>query len=68
MCLCIRQDKALTNISLVDKNYALENNLNDMQEKMAPIIAQNLLLQEQMAMHNQGQGASWTLALEPTLG
>jgi hypothetical protein len=37
----------------VDRNYTLENDLNDMQEKLAAVIAQNLLLQEQMAACTQ---------------
>ena len=61
-----RRDKALKNIVLVDRNYALENNLNDMQEKMVAVIAQDLLLQEQMASCTQG---TWkTLVSESTLG
>jgi hypothetical protein len=40
--------KALTKIALVDKNYTLENNLNDTQVKMAAMIAQNKLLQDQL--------------------
>jgi hypothetical protein len=32
---------ALQNIVLVDKNYALENNLHEAQAQMAAIVAQN---------------------------
>ncbi len=40
------QARALKNIDLVDKNYALENDLLDTQEQMMALLAQNLLLQE----------------------
>ncbi len=41
--------KALKNIDLLDKNYILENDLLDTQEQMAALLAQNLLLQEQLS-------------------
>ncbi len=40
---------ALKSIALVDKNYALENNLHEAQAQMAAIVAQNKLLQEQLS-------------------
>jgi hypothetical protein len=40
--------KALKNIDLVDKNYALENDLHELQSKMEAILAQNQLLQGQL--------------------
>jgi hypothetical protein len=45
--------KALKTIKLIDRNYTLENNLVNTQDKMAVIVAQNLLLQEQLAALNQ---------------
>jgi hypothetical protein len=44
-----QQANAPKNIALVDKNYALENNLHEAQAKMAAIVAQNKLLQEQLS-------------------
>jgi hypothetical protein len=41
--------KALRNINLVDKNYALKNDLAVIQDQMASILAQNQLLQEQLS-------------------
>jgi hypothetical protein len=38
-----RRDKALKNIAPVDRNYTLEINLNDVQEKMAAVIAQKVV-------------------------
>jgi hypothetical protein len=52
------QEKALKNIELVKKNYHLENNLNETQGKMASILAQNQLLQEQLLAFNQGPSPS----------
>jgi hypothetical protein len=43
------QAKALRNINLVDKNYAHKNDLLVIQDQMASILAQNRLLQEQLA-------------------
>ncbi len=40
---------ALKTIALVDKNYALENDLHEAQAQMAAIVAQNKLLQEQLS-------------------
>ena len=40
---------ALKTIALVDKNYALENDLHEAQTEMAAIVAQNKLLQEQLS-------------------
>jgi hypothetical protein len=40
---------ALKTIALVDKNYALENDLYEAQAQMAAIVAQNKLLQEQLS-------------------
>jgi hypothetical protein len=40
---------ALKTIVLVDKNYALENNLHEAQAQMAAIVAQNKLLQEELS-------------------
>ena len=40
---------ALKTIALVDKKYALENNLHKAQAQMAAIVAQNKLLQEQLS-------------------
>ncbi len=42
--------KALRNIDLVDKNYALENDLLELQAQMAAIRAQNQLLQSQVTI------------------
>jgi hypothetical protein len=44
------------------KNYTLENTLLDTQAKMALIVAQNKLLQEQLDVLNQGQGEPRTLS------
>jgi hypothetical protein len=44
--------KALKSIELIDRNYTLENNLVDTKAKTAMIIAQILLLQEQLAALN----------------
>ena len=44
-----QQANAPKNIALVDKNYALENDLHEAQAKMAAIVAQNKLLQEQLS-------------------
>jgi hypothetical protein len=41
--------KALRNIDLVNKNFALENDLAVIQDQMASILAQNRLLQEQLS-------------------
>jgi hypothetical protein len=41
--------KTLRNIDLVDKNYALENDLPVIQDQIASILAQNQLLQEQLS-------------------
>jgi hypothetical protein len=46
--------KALKKIEVVDKNYHLENDLHETQGKMASILAQNQLLQEQLLAFNQG--------------
>jgi hypothetical protein len=43
--------KALKSIELIDRDYMLENNLVNIQDKMAVVVAQNLLLQEQLAAH-----------------
>jgi hypothetical protein len=51
-------EKTLKNIELVDKNYHLENDLHQMQGKMASILAQNQLLQEQFLAFNQGPSHS----------
>jgi hypothetical protein len=50
--------KALKNIELVNKNYHLENNLHETQGKMASILAQHQLLQEQLLAFNQGPSYS----------
>jgi hypothetical protein len=52
------QEEALKNIVLVDKNYHLKNNLHKTQGKMASILAQNQLLQEQLLAFNQGPSHS----------
>ncbi len=44
--LCI---KALRKIDLVDKNYALKNDLVVIQDQMASILTQNQILQEQLS-------------------
>jgi hypothetical protein len=44
---------ALKTIALVDKNYALENNLHEAQAQMAAIVAQNKLLQELSGSHHR---------------
>jgi hypothetical protein len=44
------QAKALRNINLVDKNYSHKNDLLVIQDQMASILAQNRLLQEQLAV------------------
>jgi hypothetical protein len=41
--------KALRNIDLVDRNYTLENDLRDTQDRMSALLAQNALLQSQLA-------------------
>ena len=41
--------QALQNIDLVDRNYALSNDLHDAQAQMAAIVAQNRLLQGQLS-------------------
>jgi hypothetical protein len=41
--------KFLQNINLVDKNYALENDLAVIKGQMVSILAQNQLLQEQLS-------------------
>ncbi len=46
------KEKALKNIHLMDKNYTLENTLHDTQKMMASIVAQNKLLQDQLAALN----------------
>jgi hypothetical protein len=46
------KEKALKNIHLIDKKYTLENTLHDMQKMMASIVAQNKLLQDQLAALN----------------
>ena len=46
------QGKGLGNIEFVNKNYHLENNLHEMQDKVASILAQNQLLQEQLLAFN----------------
>jgi hypothetical protein len=51
-------EKALKNIELVNKNYHLEKDLHEMQGKMASILAQNQLLQEQLVAFNQGPSHS----------
>ncbi len=40
---------ALKTITLVDNNYALENNFHEAQAQMAAIVSQNKLLQEQLS-------------------
>ena len=45
--------KALKSIDLINRNYTLENNLVDTQDKMGTIVAQNLLLQDQLAALSQ---------------
>jgi hypothetical protein len=47
------KEKALKNIHLIDKKYTLENTLHDTGERMASIVAQNKLLQDQLAALNQ---------------
>jgi hypothetical protein len=56
------REKVLRGIHLIDKNYTLENTLLDTQEKMASIVAQNKLIQEQLDVLNQGQGEPQTLS------
>jgi hypothetical protein len=43
----------LKSIELIDRNDMLENNLVNIQDKMAVVVAQNLLLQEQLAALNK---------------
>jgi hypothetical protein len=50
----ILQEKVLKHIELVNENCYLENNLHETQGKMASILAQNQLLQEQLLAFNQG--------------
>jgi hypothetical protein len=47
------KEEVLKNIHLIDKNYTLENTLLDTCEMMASIVAQNKLLQDQLASLNQ---------------
>jgi hypothetical protein len=46
------KEKALKNIHLIDKNCNLENTLHVTQKMMASIVAQNKLLQDQLAALN----------------
>ncbi len=46
------QDKAVQNIDLVGKNYALESSLHETQGQMAAILAQNQTLQEWLAIQD----------------
>jgi len=41
--------RALTTIALVNKNNTLSNNLEDTEEQLSAMIAQNLILQGQLA-------------------
>jgi hypothetical protein len=43
------RNRALTTIALVNKNSALTNHLEDSEEQLNAMIAQNLMLQEQLA-------------------
>jgi hypothetical protein len=52
------RDEALKNIDLVDKNYALENDLLDTQDQMTALLPQNLLLQE-TGLHPVWYGILW---------
>ncbi len=54
ICQQSLQEKALQIIELVNKNYHLENDLHVTQGKMASILAQNQLLQEELLAFNQG--------------
>jgi hypothetical protein len=56
------REKVLRGIHPINKNYTLENTLLDTQAKMASIVAQNKLLQEQLDVLNQGQGEPWILS------
>jgi hypothetical protein len=53
ICQHTLQEKALKIIELVNKIYHPENNLHETQDKMASILAQNKLLQEQLLAFNQ---------------
>ncbi len=44
-----QQATTLKTIALVDKNYALENDLHEAQAQMSAIVSQNKLLQEQLS-------------------
>ena len=50
--LYMQRVNALKSIALVDKNYALENNLHEAQAQMAAIVSQNKLLQKQLSCSN----------------
>ena len=50
--------KALQNIDLVDRNYTLENDLRDTQDRMSALLAQNALLQSQLASTSLPQVSS----------
>jgi hypothetical protein len=58
ICQHALREKALKNIELVNKNYHLEKDLHETQGKMASILAQNQLLQEQLLAFNQGSNPS----------
>ncbi len=55
------KEKALKNIHLIDKNYTLENTLHDTQKMMASIVAQNKLLQDQLAALNPSSSVEATI-------
>jgi hypothetical protein len=52
-------EKGLKNIELVDKNYHLENDLHEMQGKMASILAQIQLLQEKLLASIRDSAPQW---------
>ncbi len=55
ICQHTKRDKALRNIDMVDKNYALKSNLLETQGQMAAIPAQNQMLQHCLATQDNLQ-------------
>ena len=53
-----KRDKVLKNIELVDRNYALENNLVESERRTTVLIEQNWLLQDHLAAGNQVERAA----------